>query len=223
MTDLAGWAPLDWTPPPRLSGRYALLERLGPAHIDALHAANPKDAAHWAYMPYGPFPDAAVYRLWADGAAASDDPAFYAVKGAAGWSGVASLMRIDRESGVVEIGNIAFSPGLQRTPAATEAIHLLLEHAFASGFRRVEWKCNAENGPSRRAAARYGFAFEGTFRQHMVVKGRNRDTAWFALLDGEWPDLRAAHRTWLDPANFDDAGTQRRTLADLTAGQMARR
>lgn len=132
-------------------------------------------------------------------------------------------MRIDRESGVVEIGNIAFSPGLQRTPAATEAIHLLLEHAFASGFRRVEWKCNAENGPSRRAAARYGFAFEGTFRQHMVVKGRNRDTAWFALLDGEWPDLRTAHRAWLDPANFDDAGAQRRTLADLTAAQMARR
>lgn len=215
MTELAGWTTLDWAPPARLAGRYAVLERLDASHIAALHAANPVDAAHWAYMPYGPFVGPAVYRLWAESAAASEDPAFYAVKGAAGWCGVASLMRIDRENGVVEIGNIAFSPGLQRTPAATEAIHLLLDHVFASGFRRVEWKCNTDNAPSRRAAARFGFVFEGVFRQHMVVKGRNRDTAWFAMLDGDWIHLRAAHLAWLDPANFDAAGGQHRALGDL--------
>lgn len=216
MNELLDWAALDWRAPTRLSGQYAVLERLQASHIGALHAANPVEPAHWAYMPYGPFAGPADYQLWAEGAAASEDPAFYAVKGAAGWSGVASLMRIDRANGVIEIGNIAFSPGLQRTPAATEAIHLLLDHAFASGFRRVEWKCNAENAPSRRAAARFGFEFEGVFRQHMVVKGRNRDTAWFAMLDGDWSRLRAAQRAWLAPANFDAAGAQRQALGAFT-------
>lgn len=219
MTDLPDWQPLVWDAPSTLDGRYARLARLSvSAHAEALHAANPPDAAHWNYMPYGPFPDADVYRLWAEGAAASDDPVFYAIHGPGGWSGVASLMRIDRANGVIEIGNIALSPGLQRTPAATEAIHLMIDHVFAAGFRRVEWKCNAQNAPSRRAALRYGFAFEGVFRQHMVVKGRNRDTAWFAIVDGDWPRLRRAHHAWLAPDNFDVQGMQKQTLATLTTG-----
>ncbi|CTQ48239.1 GNAT family N-acetyltransferase [Jannaschia donghaensis] len=217
MTDLADWRPLIWTPPASMAGRYARLDRLSvDAHAQALHAANPPEASHWAYMPYGPFPDPQVYRLWAEGAAASDDPVFYAIKGPSGWAGVASMMRIDRANGVIEIGNIALSPGLQRTPAATEAIHLMIDCAFAAGFRRVEWKCNAENAPSRRAAGRYGFTFEGVFRQHMVAKGVNRDTAWFAILDGDWPRLRAAHLAWLAPSNFDAQGGQRQSLATLT-------
>lgn len=213
MTDLRAWRALDYEPPRTLEGRVTRLARLDPAeHAAALHASNPLTDDHWAFMPYGPFPDLAVYRLWAEGAAASDDPAYYAVHGAQGWSGVAALMRIDRANGVLEIGHLAFSPGLQRTAAATEAIHLLLEQAFAAGFRRVEWKCNARNDASRRAAERLGFAYEGTFRQHMVVKGRNRDSAWYAILDGNWPRLRAAHRRWLDPGNFAADGAQIRPL-----------
>ncbi|SDY76199.1 Protein N-acetyltransferase, RimJ/RimL family [Jannaschia faecimaris] len=218
MTDLSNWQPLGWFPPATLEGNFTRLERLTVAgHAAALHAANPTDAAHWAYMPYGPYPDLDVYRLWAAGAESSDDPVFYAIHGPQGWGGVASFMRIDRSNGVIEIGNIALSPGLQRTPASTEAIHLMIDHAFAAGFRRVEWKCNAENAVSRRAALRYGFTYEGTFRQHMVVKAANRDTAWFAIVDGDWPRLRAAHRAWLDPENFDTSGRQKESLAELTA------
>lgn len=217
MSGLAGWRPLDWNPPDALEGRHARLERLDEAHVEALHAANPTDPAHWRFLSYGPFPDDAVYRLWAAGAAESVDPAFYAVRGAAGWSGVASLMRIDRTHGTVEIGNVAFSPPLQRTRAGTEAVHLMLDHAFAAGFRRVEWKCDAGNAPSRRAAERLGFGYEATFRQHMVVRGANRDTAWYALLDGDWPRIRAAHLAWLDPANFDAGGRQVRSLSEMVA------
>ncbi|WP_179378841.1 GNAT family N-acetyltransferase [Jannaschia marina] len=217
MTDLGQWRPLDWSPPAALDGRHTRLERLSPeAHGAALHRANPADAAHWAYMPYGPFMSEAAYLDWAAQAAASDDPAFYAIAADGDWRGVASFMRIDRTHGVIEIGNIALSPALQRTVAATEALHLMIDHAFAAGFRRLEWKCNAGNTPSRRAALRLGFTFEGIFRQHMVVKGGNRDTAWFSILDGEWPRLRAAHRAWLDPANFVD-GVQRQSMSELTA------
>lgn len=215
MNDLLDWASLEWTAPNVLDGRYTRLERLAARHRAELQAANSRDAAHWAYMPYGPFADDADYRQWFDVAAASDDPVFYAVRGMRGWSGVASLMRIDRTNGVIEIGNIAFSPGLQRSRAATEAIHLMIDHAFAEGFRRVEWKCNAENAPSRTAAMRYGFTYEGTFRQHMVVKGANRDTAWFAIVDGDWPRLRAAHLAWLAASNFDAEGRQMRSLGRI--------
>ena len=217
MTDLSGWASLKWTAPDMLEGRYARLERLAARHAAALQAANPRDAGHWAYMPYGPFADDDAYGAWFDAAAAGKDPVFYAVRGDIGWSGVASLMRIDRANGVIEIGNIAFSPGLQRTRAATEAIHLMIDHAFAAGFRRVEWKCNARNAPSRAAALRFGFAHEGTFRQHMVVKGANRDTAWFAIIDGDWSRLRAAHLAWLAPSNFDARGQQLRSLSEFAA------
>jgi RimJ/RimL family protein N-acetyltransferase len=132
---------------------------------------------------------------------------------AAGW---ASYMRITPAHGVIEVGNILFSPALQRTRAATEAMYLMARHVFEDlGYRRYEWKCNAENAPSRRAALRFGFTFEGIFRQHMVVKGHNRDTAWFAMLDHEWPVRKRAFEAWLQPENFDDDGHQRRTLAEI--------
>jgi RimJ/RimL family protein N-acetyltransferase len=133
---------------------------------------------------------------------------------ATGW---ASYMRINPTHGVIEVGNILFSPALQRTRAATEAMYLMARHIFDDlGYRRYEWKCNAENAPSRRAALRFGFTFEGIFRQHMVVKGHNRDTAWFAMLDHEWPARKRAFEAWLQPENFDDSGRQRRSLAELS-------
>lgn len=216
--DLSRWTALDFAPPDAMEGRHARLQRLSPdAHADALHAANGGDAALWRFMSMGPFPTREAYRAWAAAASGTDDPAFYAIHGARGWAGVASLMRIDRDNGVIEIGSIAFSPVLRRTAAATEALHLMIDHAFTAGFRRVEWKCDAANAASRRAAARLGFAYEGTFRQHMVVKGANRDTVWFAILDRDWPALRAAHRAWLSPETFDADGRQTRSLSEMIA------
>ncbi|MEL7183862.1 MAG: GNAT family protein, partial [Pseudomonadota bacterium] len=141
------------------------------------------------------------------------DPFYYAIGDGTGWRGVAAYLRMDRANGVVEIGCIVLSPALQRTRAATEALHLMIAAAFDGGVRRVEWKCNAENAASRRAALRLGFTYEGTFRQHMVVKGRNRDTAWFALLDRDWPLIAAKHQAWLAPGNFDAQGRQRTALS----------
>lgn len=214
-----------FTPPPapgpaRIAGRFVALERLDPArHADALFAANGAGAAMWDYMGYGPFPDAEAYRQWQDGAAASLDPVFYAIcdpqTGQPG--GVAAFLRIERAHGSIEIGHIAISPPMQRTPAASEAIMLMIAWAFEAGYRRVEWKCDALNAPSMRAAARYGFTHEGVFRQHMIVKGRNRDTAWWAITDADWPAIQAAHRAWLAAENFDQAGRQRRALGDMIA------
>ena len=217
---VAGFVPPPAPGPARIEGRFVTLERLDPArHAAALFAANGSDAAMWDYLGYGPFADEAAYRQWQEAAAAQPDPCFYALcdpqTGQAG--GVASFMRIDRTHGVIEIGHIAIAPPLQRSPAASEAIMLMIRWAFEAGYRRVEWKCDALNAPSMRAAARYGFTYEGTFRQHMIVKGRNRDTAWWAITDGDWTALEAAHRGWLDPGNFDAAGRQRTALADLTA------
>lgn len=206
---LSDWTALTYDPPQRLAGHGAALERLHPSrHAADLFAANGPDVEMWRYMPDGPFADLDAYRAWADKAAASPDPAFYAIRGDGPWIGVASLMRIDRGNGVIEIGNIAFSGALKRTRTATAALHLMVAQAFAAGFRRVEWKCNAQNAPSRRAALRLGFALEGIFRQHMVVKGLNRDTAWYAMIDGDWPKIQAAHLAWLDPSNFDGDGRQ---------------
>jgi RimJ/RimL family protein N-acetyltransferase len=203
-----------------LGGRLVRLEPLDAArHADDLfRAAAEGDPALWDYLPYGPFEDAAALADWVAAKAGSTDPLFFAVcdaaTGAAG--GVVSLLRITPEHGTIEIGHVWFGAALQRTPQATEAIFLLARHAFDDlGNRRLEWKCDAANARSRAAALRFGFRFEGIFRQHMVVKGRNRDTAWFAILDGEWPALRAAFEAWLDPANFDADGRQQRTLAEL--------
>ncbi|KIT14558.1 GNAT family N-acetyltransferase [Jannaschia aquimarina] len=209
--------PRSWMPPAHLAGHHARLEKLRPDHAEDLWSRMAGHDEIWQWLPDGPFGALSEYREHIERQAASSDPVFYAIGSADGWSGVGSLLRLDRANGVIEIGHLCFAPALQRTPAATEAVFLFAKTAFDGGFRRLEWKCNAMNAPSRRAALRYGFAFEGVFRQHMVVKGRNRDTAWFSILDREWPFLRPAFEAWLDPGNFDPHGRQRRALSDMIA------
>ncbi len=223
-------APLRWEPvaPPSrvtLTGRFVRLEPLDPdIHAGALFAAaqGPGADPHlWDYMSSGPYADPGSFRAYLDDAASSDDPLAFTVADLVDGTprGMARLMRIDPANGVGEVGHIWFGTGLQRTPGATEAIFLLAGYMFDSlGYRRFEWKCNAVNQRSRRAAERFGFSFEGVFRQHMVIKDRNRDTAWFAIIDRDWPLIRRALRQWLDPANFDDAGGQRRSLMEIRAG-----
>ena len=216
-----------WRPPLKPSrepmpGRYCRLEALDPErHAEALHAANRLDAEgrNWTYLAYGPFADLAEYRAWLVKQAASDDPLFYAiVEQASGEAvGLASYLRITPEAGSIEVGHLAFSPRLQRRPAATEAMFLMMQRAFELGYRRYEWKCDALNDPSRKAAVRFGFSYEGIFRQATIYKGRNRDTAWYAAIDAEWPHLKAAFERWLAPENFDAEGRQRVALSTLTA------
>lgn len=213
-----------WTPPPRpgriaLQGRHVALEPLSAAaHADDLFRAYAGADSVWDYLPYGPFPDPPAYQAHAATMEGSEDPRFLAFRDAATGraAGVASFLRIDPANGVIEVGHICLAPAMQRTVAATEGLFLMMRWAFGAGYRRCEWKGNALNLPSRRAAQRLGFAFEGVFRQAAIVKGRNRDTAWFSVIDGDWPGLRAAFGQWLDPANFDAQGRQRRRLTDLT-------
>ena len=214
----------DWTPPPRparapMAGAYCRLEPLAPEHDAALFEAyaEDRDGRVWTYMPNGPFADLDGYRAWAETARASEDPLHFAIVAGDRPLGTASLLRIDPAAGSIEVGYIAYSPTLQRTRAATEAMYLFMAWAFEAGYRRYEWKCNALNAPSRRAAQRLGLSYEGVFRQALIVKGRNRDTAWYAAIDGEWPALKAAFEIWLDPVNFDAGGAQRQRLSDLTA------
>ena len=204
-----------------MQGRFCRLEALQPeAHAGALFAANAMDVdgRMWTYLPYGPFDSFASYFDWTRAHCAIRDPIFHAIidqrTGEA--LGLAAYLRIDPGNGGIEVGHIAYSPRLQRTAAATEAMYLMMERAFALGYRRYEWKCNSLNAPSRAAAQRLGFSFEGVFRQAAVVKGRNRDTAWYSVIDGEWPDLQSAFLRWLAPANFDDRGVQRVSLSALT-------
>jgi RimJ/RimL family protein N-acetyltransferase len=174
----------------------------------------------WTYMGYGPFSGLPEFRGWLDEQQASDDPLFYAIVPARTGepAGMASFMRMDLRNGVAEIGNIWLSPGLQKSRASSEAIFLMMRHVLETqGCRRLEWKCNALNAASRRAADRYGFTFEGIFRNHLIVKGRNRDTAWYSIIDTEWPRLRTAFESWLDDGNFGPDGTQITSLATLTA------
>lgn len=215
---LAGWKPPP--PPPRagLAGRWVRLDPLLPAHAGAIHAAVAGHDRLWDFMAYGPFPDAEAYAGWIAAQAAGEDPVFFALtaQGAPGPGGVAAFLRITPAHGTIELGHILLSPALARSRAATEAWHLMMRLAFGLGYRRFEWKCDARNLASRRAAERLGLSFEGIFRRHMVVKGQNRDTAWFAATDADWPRLAEAHAAWLDPANFDAEGRQRRRLSDLT-------
>jgi RimJ/RimL family protein N-acetyltransferase len=213
-----------WPRPERrtFTGRLVRLEPVNAErHAAELYRASHEDEAAcrvWTYLFHGPYPNQSAFAAWAEQAERSPDPLFFTVvEQASGRArGVVSLMRIDPAMGVIEVGNIWYAPALQRTPMPTEAMQLLFAHVFDElGYRRLEWKCNALNEPSRRAALRFGFTFEGIFRQHMVVKGRNRDTAWYAMLDHEWPALRTAYATWLDPANFDGAGRQLRRLEEV--------
>jgi RimJ/RimL family protein N-acetyltransferase len=220
---------LDWHPARRpegtvLEGRHIRLRRLDAlADAEALHAeSHPPvgDPDLWAYLPDGPYRDATEYRDALVIAQRSEDPMFFTLVRRADErpAGIASYLRITPEHGSIEIGHIWFGASLRRSTAATEAIYLLAAHAFDElGYRRLEWKCNALNQASRRAAERFGFAFEGVFRHHMVVKGRNRDTAWYAITDDEWPAIREAFEAWLSPENFDQDGHQRRRLGQLTA------
>jgi len=217
---VTGFVPPPAPGPERIEGRFVTLERLDPArHAENLFAANQGQDWVWDYLGYGPFAELEAYRAWQAGMAESRDPFFYALRDRAGGKvgGLASFLRIDARNGVIEIGHIEIAPPMQQTPAATEAISLMIGWAFGAGYRRVEWKCDALNAPSRRAALRYGFSFEGIFRQHMIYKGRNRDTAWFAIIDRDWPRLARAHADWLAPGNFDDKGGQRQSLSALTA------
>jgi RimJ/RimL family protein N-acetyltransferase len=202
-----------------MEGRYCRIEPLDPArHAEDLFAAFTEDREGriWTYLPYGPFATLADLRAWMEQSCLGDDPLFHAIVDKAGGRalGVASYLRITPEVGVIEVGHINYAPALQQTPAATEAMFLLMAQVFDGlGYRRYEWKCNALNDASRSAALRLGFSFEGVFRQATIVKGRNRDTAWFSILDSEWPEAKAAFEAWLAPENFDGAGKQRKSLA----------
>ncbi len=216
---LENWSPPQLPPRTVLKGRYATLEPLATEHFDGLRDAHSEDAtdAMWTYLPVGPFDDAG-YKTWLDANRILPDPLHFAVRMEDGrLGGTLSLMRINPVAGSIETGWLTFAPRLQRTRESTEAVYLLMKWAFEAGYRRFEWKCDATNLPSRRAAERYGMSFEGVFRQAGVVKGRNRDTAWFASIDREWPALEQAFDTWLAPENFDEEGQQQRSLADLTA------
>ncbi|QTP57961.1 GNAT family N-acetyltransferase [Billgrantia antri] len=221
------WKPARRPERTTLTGRLVRLEPLSAErHADSLHAAfmvageGPLDApaARWTYSGGMPFTNAEQCRIWLVDRARSNDPLFYAIVEADSGRalGLASYLNIVPEHGSIEVGHIHFTPALRRKPAATEAMLLLMRHAFALGYRRYEWKCNALNAPSRRAAERLGFRFEGIFRQHRVEGGHNRDTAWFSLLDGEWPAVEARLEGWLAPENFDAKGRQLCSLSALT-------
>ena len=205
-----------------LAGQWVTLAPLDPdKHAEALYEGSNGDAAResvWAYLFDGPYRSRDEFRANIEAKARSADPLFFAViDNASGRAvGYQTLMRIDVANRVIEVGNIMYIPAIQRTAGATEAQYLFATHVFDElGYRRYEWKCNALNAPSRRAAERFGFTFEGIFRQHMIVKGRNRDTAWFAMLDSEWPARKAAYERWLAPDNFDDEGRQKLKLSEL--------
>ncbi|MCB1096636.1 MAG: GNAT family N-acetyltransferase [Verrucomicrobiae bacterium] len=225
---VAGWVPPAAPVREASVGRFCRLEPLDvTCHSkDLFTAFQDDDEGHdWTYLPYGPFPGFTDYREWMQNACLGDDPLFFAIcdlkTGEA--TGLASYLNITPGNGSIEVGHIHFSPKLKKTNAATEAMYLMMRRAFESGYRRYEWKCHAMNGASRAAAQRLGLSFEGVFRQHMVVKGRNRDSAWYAAIDEEWPALREAFTKWLSPENFDDSGRQRIRLSDLTAPILQRK
>jgi RimJ/RimL family protein N-acetyltransferase len=207
-------------PPTTITGRSVHLEPLDPRHIDDLYPiiGQPEHAPLWTYINKGPFTDKPSFTELITAYSESKDPFFYAIisKSTNKAIGFFSLLRIDQTNRVIEIGFIVFSPLLQRTTAATEAVYLLARTVFEDlGYRRFEWKCDNLNAPSKKAAVRFGFTAEGVFRQHMIVKGRNRDTAWFSILDGEWPVVKGAFEKWLNAGNFDAEGKQVRSLVEL--------
>lgn len=221
--DLSRWQPRAAPERKTMEGRYVRLEPLdAKRHGDGLFAVSSlrevKDAdQRFRWLGEYPPESRADFEPWLERAQASEDPLYFAViDGKTGRvGGRQTLMRIDRIHGVIEIGNIYWGPGISRTPAATEALYLFARHAFDDlGYRRFEWKCNNDNAPSKRAAERFGFRFEGIFRQHMVVKGENRDTAWYAITDKEWPSVKKALEAWLAPSNFDGDGRQKTRLED---------
>ena len=226
MQDLSTWTSRPAPAAEFLEGRFARVERLSAArHGDGLYVASTmQDAdARFRWLPDYPPQNREAFQPWLETAEASADPLFYAVidKATGKVAGRQTFMRIDAANGVIEIGNILWSSLIARTPVTTEAFYLFARHAFDDlGYRRFEWKCNDRNAPSKSAAIRFGMAFEGVFRQHLIVKGENRDTAWFSLLDRDWPQAKAVFETWLAPENFDADGRQRVALSALTARRL---
>ncbi|MEX6505272.1 GNAT family N-acetyltransferase [Jiella sp. M17.18] len=218
MSDLTDFMPRAAPGHEPISGGTVAVEPIRDAsRFDELFAAFSADAAGslWAWLPYGPFADRDAFRAFAERTYLAQDIVFHAIIPASSGraEGVAALMRTDRANGVTEVGHVCLAPSLQKTAAATEAFFLLMRRVFDElGYRRFEWKCDSGNIPSRNAALRLGFRFEGVFRQHLIVKGRNRDTAWYAMLDHEWPALKAGFETWLGDDNFDASGGQIRSL-----------
>ncbi|HUH84021.1 MAG TPA: GNAT family protein [Stellaceae bacterium] len=217
---LPQWQPRARPPRSAMAGRFCRLEPLDPErHAAALHEGNRQgDGRNFTYLAAGPFATLADYRCWIEKTCLGQDPLFHAIIDLASGRpvGVAAYLRIEPAVGVIEVGHINYSPRLQHHPAATEAMFLMMRRVFDElGYRRYEWKCDSLNAPSRAAAERLGFRYEGLFRQAAVYKGRNRDTAWFSILDSEWPALRGAFERWLAPENFDDGGRQRRRLQEF--------
>ena len=216
----------NWQPRPRpsretMTGRYCRLEAINPSrHGAALYAAfrQNSDGGNWTYLGYGPFADSASFDAWFENVGKSNDPLFCAIvdNKTDRAVGVASYLRIEPAVGVIEVGHIHYSPAIQRTPIATETMYLMMKRVFDElGYRRYEWKCDSLNQPSRNAAVRLGFTYEGLFRQATIYKNRNRDTAWFSIIDKEWPDRKQAFEAWLSPDNFDAGGQQRASLASF--------
>jgi RimJ/RimL family protein N-acetyltransferase len=211
--------PLPTTVAPDLrtiEGSHVSLVPVSQTHVGSLfESLRIQQDELWTYMPYGPFGDLSAFQDWFEAKVKSRDPWFFAFEknGTSNAFGMGAFMRLDAPNGVIEIGNIWISPTFQRSVEATEAIFLMIEHCFETlGVRRLEWKCDALNAPSRRAAVRFGFTFEGVFLQHMIIKGRNRDTAWFAMLDSEWPQIKNGFQNWLSPSNFDENRQQKAKL-----------
>lgn len=220
MSDALAFKPAVRPSDVTLAGRYGSVVKLDPLlHATSLWNAIKEHPDTWTYMSYGPFESASIFTEWLVAHAALSDPYVYAILDPDGHAlGLAALMNVHPEMGVIEIGHIVYSPALQRTRLGTEAQYLLASYAFDTlGYRRYEWKCNALNAASRSAAQRYGFSFEGIFRQHMVVKGRNRDTAWYSIIDREWPVRKVVFEQWLAPENFDKQGRQKARLSGLIA------
>lgn len=216
--DVPGWQGARDIPHTAMQGRFCDVVPLDMAHGPNLFAAYSADTTGtlWTYMPTGPFDDIETFTTWLQTCCASRDPLFFAViNNQTGTAvGVASFLRIKPKDGVAEVGYIALAPALQKTAAATEAMYLMMRHVFDLGYRRYEWKCDALNAASQAAAKRLGFHYDGLFRQALVYKGRNRDTAWFSILDRDWPPIRHAFERWLDPTNFDEHGKQKMRLSD---------
>ncbi|WP_164742998.1 GNAT family protein [Mesorhizobium sp. Z1-4] len=221
ISDLADWTPREAPRHAPMEGRFVRLVPLdAAAHGDALFGITENDPQRFRYLFEPPPADRQALQPWLDLAQASTDPLWFTVidQTSGRVVGRQSFMRIDKVHGVIEIGSILWSSLMARSPASTEALFLFAKHAFDDlGYRRFEWKCNNLNEPSKQAALRYGFSFEGVFRQHMVVKGQNRDTAWYAMTDRDWPLIRSAFEAWLDPANFDLQGQQRERLGEIRA------
>ena len=209
----------------RLLENFARVEPISRDHLSSLYSAFSIDSegGNWTYMPYGPFTDLMEFAEWAKLTCFGEDPKFYTIFVDDNPAGLASYLRIEPKVGCIEIGHIHLSPLLQRTRAGTEALLLMIDWVFGSGYRRLEWKCDALNAPSRRAAQRLGFSFEGIFRQATMYKSRNRDTAWYAITDKEWPHLERTYQIWKQEDNFDAEGRELKKLSELTSGSLVNR